>query len=136
MDPRNLLSVFKTVQKKNLISRTDISKLTHLSESTISRCVSRLLEKNILVEKRLGKSSGGRPPILLDINSEGPFSVGIEVGETHVDVVAINAYYKILKSESKVVPKDISIDALVDEIYDTFTTLISTGKIQERRSSV
>ncbi|HOP82884.1 MAG TPA: ROK family protein [Fervidobacterium sp.] len=133
MDPRNLLSVFKTVQKKNLISRTDISKLTHLSESTISRCVSRLLEKNILVEKRLGKSSGGRPPILLDINSEGPFSVGIEVGETHVDVVAINAYYKILKSESKVVPKDISIDALVDEIYDTFTTLISTGKISREK---
>ncbi|MGB4261981.1 MAG: ROK family transcriptional regulator [Fervidobacterium sp.] len=133
MDPRNLLSVFKTVQKKNLISRTDISKFTHLSESTVSRCVSRLLEKNILVEKRLGKSSGGRPPILLDINSEGPFSVGIEVGETHVDVVAINAFYKILKSESRVVPKDISIDALVDEIYDTFTTVISSGKIPKEK---
>ncbi|MEN6589984.1 MAG: ROK family protein [Fervidobacterium sp.] len=133
MDPRNLLLVFKTVQKKNLISRTDISKFTHLSESTISRCVSRLLEKNILVEKRLGKSSGGRPPILLDVNSEGPFSVGIEVGETHVDIVAINAFYKILKSESKVVPKGISIDVLVDEIYDTFTTLISAGKIPREK---
>jgi len=91
------------------------------------------LEKGLLIEKRLGKSSGGRPPILLDINSEGPFSVGIEVGETHVDVVAINAFYKILKSESRVVPKGISIDVLVDEIYDTFATLISAGKIPREK---
>lgn len=121
MESKNVLEVFKTVQKKPLISRTEIAKITHLSQSTVGRCIQRLLEKNFLIEKMNGKSTGGRPPVFLDINKKNSFSVGIEIGESHIDVVLLNLVYEIIESKSKKIDNNITIESLtsiIQEMYD------------------
>lgn len=129
MEPDNVLEVFKTVQKKSLISRTEIAKITKLSLSTVGRCTQRLLDKNFFVEKRVGKSSGGRPPILLDINRENCFSVGIEVGESHIDAVLLNLVNEIIESSSKRFSNHLSPDALADDIKSMIDELIVKAQI-------
>ena len=131
MEPDNVLEVFKTVQKKSLISRTEIAKITKLSPSTVGRCTQRLLDKNFFVEKRVGKSSGGRPPILLDINRENCFSVGIEVGESHIDAVLLNLVNEIIESKSKRFSNHLSPDALADDIKSMIDELIVKAQISE-----
>jgi len=121
VESKNVLEVFKTVQKKPLISRTEIAKITHLSQSTVGRCIQRLLEKNFLIEKMNGKSTGGRPPIFLDINKKNSFSVGIEIGESHIDVVLLNLVYEIIESKSKKIDNNITVESLtsiIQEMYD------------------
>ena len=131
METDNVLEVFKTVQKKSLISRTEIAKITKLSPSTVGRCTQRLLDKNFFVEKRVGKSSGGRPPILLDINRENCFSVGIEVGESHIDAVLLNLVNEIIESISKRFSNHLSPDALADDIKNMIDELIVKAQISE-----
>ena len=131
VEPNNVLEVFKTVQKKYLISRTEIAKITKLSPSTVGRCTQRLLDKNFFVEKRVGKSSGGRPPILLDINRENCFSVGIEVGESHIDAVLLNLVNEIIESNSKRFSNHLSPDALADDIKNMIDELIVKAQISE-----
>lgn len=121
MQSKNVLEVFKAVQKKPLISRTEISKITHLSQSTVGRCIQRLLEKNFIFEKMNGKSTGGRPPVFLDINKKNSFSVGIEIGESHIDVVLLNLVYEIIESKSKKIDNNITVESLtsiIQEMYD------------------
>lgn len=121
MESKNVLEVFKTVQKKPLISRTEIAKITHLSQSTVGRCIQRLLEKNFIFEKMNGKSTGGRPPVFLDINKKNSFSVGIEIGESHIDVVLLNLVYEIIESKSKKIDNNITVESLtsiIQEMYD------------------
>ncbi|RAO99595.1 hypothetical protein PW5551_02895 [Petrotoga sp. 9PW.55.5.1] len=121
MESKNVLEVFKTVQNKPLISRTEIAKITHLSQSTVGRCIQRLLGKNFLIEKTNGKSTGGRPPVFLDINKKNSFSVGIEIGESHIDVVLLNLVYEIIESKSKKIDNNITVESLtsiIQEMYD------------------
>ncbi len=131
MEPDNVLEVFKTVQKKSLISRTEIAKITKLSPSTVGRCTQRLLEKNFFVEKRVGKSSGGRPPILLDINRENGFSVGVEVGESHIDAVLLNLVNEMKDSNSKRLSNHLSPNALADDIKNMIDELVNKAHISQ-----
>ncbi|PNR95381.1 ROK family protein [Petrotoga sp. 9PWA.NaAc.5.4] len=131
MESKNVLEVFKTVQKKPLISRTEIAKITHLSQSTVGRCIQRLLEKNFLIEKMNGKSTGGRPPIFLDINKKNSFSVGVEIGESHIDVILLNLVYEIIESKSKKIDNNITVESLTNIIQEMYDEILYKSHISK-----
>ncbi|MEN6410599.1 MAG: ROK family protein, partial [Anaerolineaceae bacterium] len=55
-----------------------------LSASTVTGITGELIAEELIFEKQPGDSSGGRPPILLDINPRGGYVVGIKLMEDHV----------------------------------------------------
>lgn len=131
MESKNVLEVFKTVQNKPLISRTEIAKITHLSQSTVGRCIQRLLGKSFLIEKTNGKSTGGRPPVFLDINKKNSFSVGIEIGESHIDVVLLNLVYEIIESKSKKIDNNITVESLTGIIQEMYDKILYESRISK-----
>lgn len=67
-------------------SRNDLCDATGLSGATVSTMTGDLLGDNVLVEAGLVDSDGGRPRVLLRVNPEFGFVVGVDVGETQVRV--------------------------------------------------
>ncbi len=82
-------------------------------------------------KKRVGKSSGGRPPILLDINRENGFSVGVEVGESHIDAVLLNLVNEMKDSNSKRLSNHLSPNALADDIKNMIDELVNKAHISQ-----
>lgn len=62
-----------------MISRADLSKLTDLTRATISVQAADLLEKELVVETQLEHHSVGRRPIMLSINGQAGFVLGIDL---------------------------------------------------------
>ncbi|SFL31246.1 ROK family transcriptional regulator [Pelosinus propionicus] len=57
------------IRRQGPLSRVEISKLTGLTPPTVTNITTKLLDLSLIVEDRIGESSGGRRPLLLKINS-------------------------------------------------------------------
>lgn len=77
---RNKSLILSMIHQRGPISRAELTGLTHLSKVTITRLVKELLEEEIVREMGLDVSSGGRRPILLELNPDSGFIVGVDVG--------------------------------------------------------
>jgi glucokinase-like ROK family protein len=86
----NLSRTLSLIHRKGSISRAAIVRDTGLSATTVSLLVNVLLESGFVRESGVGKSSGGRPPILLAFNYSFRYLLGIDMGATHLTVVLMN----------------------------------------------
>lgn len=68
------------------LSRQDLIHTTSLSAASVSNVIADLIEDGLVVEAGALESEGGRPRILLRVNSSALHVVGVDVGETRVRV--------------------------------------------------
>ena len=76
---RNL--VLNVVKSQGPISRTQIARLSGLSLATVSGITAELVETGLVYEGGEGESSGGRRPVLLCLNRQAGFVVGVKLME-------------------------------------------------------
>lgn len=96
----NASLVFSLIQEHGPLSRPDLTARTGVRLTSISDIVDSMIREGVLREIGEGKSSGGRRPVLLDINPKGRFTVGIEVAEDAVHGVVTNLAGHVEKSSS------------------------------------
>lgn len=85
MNLTNMRVVLKLIKQANQISRSEISKETGLTPPTVYRILKTLKEHyNLVKEVGLGYPNGGRPPILVEFNSQGNYIIGIDIGATYI----------------------------------------------------
>jgi predicted NBD/HSP70 family sugar kinase len=72
------------------ISRADLARITHLTRSTVSEIVTELIDDGLIKEIGLGESAGGKPPILLCIESEANHVLGIDLASGEFRGAVIN----------------------------------------------
>ena len=81
----NRSAILNAIKNRRPVGRAEIARLTGLSPATVTTITGDLLAKGLIIEKTPGDSSGGRPPILLDLNPKGSYVVGIKLMEDHAD---------------------------------------------------
>jgi glucokinase-like ROK family protein len=86
----NLTLILKLIREQAPISRASIAKQLKLNPATVSSNVKILLEENLIREVGSGVSSGGRRPILLEINESARFAIGVDVQKDKVVVAAVD----------------------------------------------
>ncbi|MEO5873914.1 MAG: ROK family transcriptional regulator [Streptosporangiaceae bacterium] len=67
-------------------SRQELSLATGLSPASVSNVMRELIDEGIVIEVGNVDSDGGRPRVLLRVNPEYGYVVGVDVGETRVRV--------------------------------------------------
>lgn len=82
----NRAEILRKIYFEGPISRLEISQQIGISPATVTNIVNALLEKKILIESGIKRSEGGRPSTLITINPEYGYFIGIEVGETFIQV--------------------------------------------------
>jgi glucokinase-like ROK family protein len=92
----NKTRVLNVIREGRLISRADIAKQTRLSRSTVSAIVDQLLATELIRERGVGVSRGGRRPILLEFNPRAGFVVGLDMGAAHLMVVVADLDARLL----------------------------------------
>ncbi|MDD5217713.1 MAG: ROK family protein [Candidatus Omnitrophica bacterium] len=84
---RKNLSILEVIRKSGPISRTDISKVTELNIVTVSNYVNHYIKKGLVLEGELDESTGGRKPVLVELNPKAGYIVG--VGLNMMSVVGV-----------------------------------------------
>jgi len=67
------------------IDRASLAKLTSLSPATVTNLVGELIRDGLVKEKGVARSTGGRKPILLDVNPLRYLAVGMKIGVGYLD---------------------------------------------------
>jgi predicted NBD/HSP70 family sugar kinase len=72
------------------ISRVELAETTGLTQATMSTVVRQLLGEGLVIETGRGESTGGKPPVMLDVNPDARFAVGVQLGRESITYVVIN----------------------------------------------
>ncbi|WP_431894859.1 ROK family transcriptional regulator [Nonomuraea sp. bgisy101] len=67
-------------------SRQDLTRASGLSSATVSNVVGDLLADGVVAEGGLVESDGGRPSVLIEVRGAFGHVVGVDIGETHVQI--------------------------------------------------
>jgi len=100
--PRPLAdAVLRLIWRERRISRAAIAKKAKLSRSTVSEVVNEILPSGLVEEVGLGKSRGGRRPVLLEFQDDACVILGVEMGAAHVAAALTNLRGKVLAWEER-----------------------------------
>ncbi len=93
---RNLvLNVLRTGEA----SRADVVRTTGLSPATVSLIVSELIDSGLVNEVGEGKSSGGRPPLVLRLDDERNYVVGVKLMRHVISLAVTDLRAEVVYSE-------------------------------------
>jgi predicted NBD/HSP70 family sugar kinase len=118
-----------TIKISGPTSRVEIARQTGLSAATVTGITAELIDEGLIFEKEEGVSRGGRRPILLAINPQGGYVVGIKLMEEH----AIGA---ITDLEATIITKhfnqldDHSLTAAIDTLVGLVDALMTEVGIE------
>ncbi|MBC7228295.1 MAG: ROK family transcriptional regulator [Thermoflexales bacterium] len=75
----NTRLVLRTIYEHGPLSRADIARATHLTRTTVSDVVAELMEQGLVAEVGFRPSSGGKPPILLNLVDNARYLIGLDL---------------------------------------------------------
>lgn len=124
----NAASVLQTLYKEGSVSRARLTELTQMSPATITRIIAELIEQRVIVEERIGESNGGRRPIILRLNYDQLFVVGVQILRDRVALAISDIKGKMIV---KKIFQQYSLepDALFTELAGELESLIQSSRI-------
>jgi predicted NBD/HSP70 family sugar kinase/biotin operon repressor len=123
---RNRLRVIDALRSRGAISRAEIARQTGLSRSTVSSLVADLQATGMVVERAVdgvaaAGPQGGRPPVLVALDSSAGAVVGLDFGHDSLRVAVADLSYAIL-AETAV---ELEVDTNAHDALDAAARLVS-----------
>ena len=134
MKQLNVSAVLKVIRDNGSLSRADVAKITGLTPASVTNITKMLIEDEYLVECKVGQSSGGRPPIMLELNPNARCVIGISIGVGMIDVVITNLSAEIiLKKSIEINEERYDYDFGFKELVKLINEVIECSKIEKEK---
>lgn len=91
--------ILKLIQNRGPVTKSMIIELTEMKLSTLNRVMQPLIDGSLIIESEVGSSTGGRKPVLYDINPKGYYAVGIDISRTYIQIVITNMKMEIIMQQ-------------------------------------
>src|SRR5574343_1961817 len=114
---RKNLAILEVIRKNDPISRTDISKITELNIVTVSNYVSNYIKKGLVIEGELDEASGGRKPVLVELNPKAGYIVGVGLNMMSIVAVLVDLEINVI-SEIKRERAPENSEAVIHQMVD------------------
>ena len=92
----NEAGILDLIRIGKALSRADLSKATGLSPTATGLIVSTLIEKGYIHEIGTGESKGGRRPVLLELQRDSYYSIGLDVDIDSISYILIDITGRIV----------------------------------------
>lgn len=96
----NRTSILNIIKTYGPIARADIAQRAGLSPATVTSLTAELIRDGLIYEKQEGSSRGGRPPVLLALDSTAIYVVGIKLAEEHATLALTNINADIVAKDT------------------------------------
>ena len=134
LNTRNRIFALNTIRNQGPVSCQDIVRLTKIRPATIISYIKSFIKDGFVTELGPGKSTGGRKPVLLELNPKAAFAVGVHLGETRIIAVITdlrgNIITQVTTRSSTSKGKNYFIQTILKIIEDTIKkSKLSKNKI-------
>lgn len=133
MKQLNVSAVLRVIRDNGSLSRAEIAKLTGLTPASVTNITKILIEDKFLIESKIGESSGGRPPIILELNPDARYVIGIGIGVGVIDVVITNLSAKIISKKSMIIGDErYDYNLVFAELVNLINEVIELSNIERK----
>lgn len=112
----NLRVTLQAIRLNAPVTKVELAEITGLTPPSIANITRKLLADGLIVELGRRRGERGQPAVELAINSEGAFSVGLNIDRDHITLVALDFLGRV---RARVV-EDIPF-AMPEQVADFFT---------------
>ena len=114
----NRSSILKILREKGPLPRKDIAKLSGLTPAAVTILTNEMISQNILIEKGFASENNkvGRKKVLIDINKEHKFIVGINIEREITSVGISDLNLNILQEIEIITRNDIPPDKFLSKL--------------------
>lgn len=127
----NRQSVLRRLYFDGPMSRLELSQHSRLSPATITNVVNDLLKEDIVIETGMVESEGGRPRTILAVNPQYGYFIGVDLGETHVQLDLFDLRMTQLKTVRYLLsPQEASPEQYIDYIVTGLNELQTAANVQ------
>ena len=129
----NRALVMRIIREEGPNSRAEIARKTGLSVPAILKIVGGLIDDGFLKEIGEGESTGGRKPVLLDINASGAYAIGIDLTPDAIRAAVVQLDFKIVKeSKAHINPKQ-GYETILGQMVDVIEKVITESGVQRSK---
>ena len=129
---RNL--VLNLIKDQGPISRTDLARLSGLSPASVSGITADLMAINIVQETGEGESSGGRRPVLLRLNAQAGYVVGLKLMENAISIALTDLDARVLNHAvfygDPLEVQSLSVETILGRIIDAVEKTIADSQVE------
>lgn len=111
----NKTLILDKIRREGPISRAEIAKIMQISATTVTSAVSELIRDSYVYEDGRGTSIGGRRPILLKVNPNTFFLIGIAIDASKLTIAELNLNAQVKLKE---------VYPLEKNLYDSFSSFV------------
>lgn len=129
---RNRLLIRSIIRENGPIARYEIAKMTGLTPPTVTVMVNELIREGIVTEVGTGESSGGRKPVLLEMNPGAAYVLAVRVQRDEAIVALIDVVGGI-RSVRPLTLDTSSPDDLAGRISSELDSLCETAAVGRDR---
>ncbi len=110
------------------ISRADLARKMGLSCAAISSIVNDLLAIDVIREASNGPATGGRRAVLLEINPECGYVLGVDIGATHLGLVLADFSARVVAEEEYTFDVSLGPDTCLQEVDQQVHSFLGKNK--------
>jgi predicted NBD/HSP70 family sugar kinase len=115
------------------VSRVDIADMTALSSQTVSNVCKRLLESGLVRDTGTRVQGPGKPPVILELDPEGGFAVGVHIDPAVVTYVLVDLTGAVRGRVTNTTPIVQHPEAVIDEMAESIEALIAASGVDRER---
>lgn len=129
---RKNLAILEVIRKNGPISRTDISKITELNIVTVSNYVNHYIKKGLVIEGELDESTGGRKPVLVELNAKAGYMVGVGLNMLSIVGVLVDLEINVI-AELKIERPPENSEAVIERMVEMAAEIIEKAEIDKEK---
>ena len=115
------------------ISRVDLARETGLTGATVSTVVRRLIDDGLVVEVGRAESTGGKPAVLLSLEPEARYAIGVHLDHGGITYVIADLGGAVVSRWRRPGAGGDAPDAVVDRVASELRTLVDQAGVDPER---
>lgn len=130
---RNRSLILNTIDKHAPISRQDTARLTKIRPATVTGYIEDFIKGGFVTEIGPGRSTGGRRPILLQLNPQAGFAVGVYIVDTRIMAVIVNLKGELITQTSSKFSISKGKKAFMAAVLETIGEVIEKSELNKSK---
>lgn len=126
---RKNIIILETIRKRSPISKADLGKMLGYNIVTLSNYIKEYIDRGVIDERGTDVSTGGRKPMLIELNKNNVFLVGVDFGRDTISGVVTNGMLEVVKEVKRPRPR-IEQEDVQAGLIDLLDELIKSSKVE------
>ena len=121
------VDILEAIRRFGPLSRPEISQKLGVNIVTISNYIEEFVKQKLVLEKELDVSEGGRRPVLLDLNPQAAFAIGVGLNLMNMVGLLIDTKGNIIL-KTQVKRPESSVKEIVEVLFEIIREIIRRSK--------